>query len=266
MNFDFSQKPSFPWGNWRGLQALTEKEVGRFLNVYMQTIVAPVVTTILFYIIFALAFGGLQKEINGIPFLAFLAPGLIMMSMVQNSFANSSSSLIIGKIQGNITDILLAPLSAMELYMGHLAGAVIRGLMVGFVCYVAMVFFTPLAIDSLFKVVVFAVLGNVLLGSLGVIAGVWAERFDHVATITNFVVTPLSFLSGTFYTMSSLPPFWQFLAHFNPFYYMIDGFRSGFIGWGDANYLAGIAVLVATNLVLGTLIYVMLKSGYKIKS
>lgn len=266
MQFDCLNKPSFPYGNWRGLYALVEREVGRFIAVAMQTIVAPVVTTILFYIIFALAFGGLNKEIQGTEFLAFLAPGLIMMAMVQNAFANSSSSLIIGKIQGTVSDLLLAPLSAQELYWGHLIGAALRGLMVGLICYIAMVFFTPLEIVSAGKVIGFAILGTMMLGSLGILAGVWAERFDHVATITNFVVTPLSFLSGTFYSMETLPEFWQKLAHFNPFFYMIDGFRSGFIGWGDTDSVTGMTVLICVNVFLGALVVFLLKIGYKIKS
>jgi ABC-2 type transport system permease protein len=249
-----------------GLKTLIRREVFRFLNVYTQTIIAPMVTTLMFYTVFALAFGGLQREINGISFLSFLAPGLVMMTMVQNAFANTSSSLVISKVQGNIVDVLMPPLSAAELFTGYVSGAVTRGLIVG-LCTTSILFvFAPVSIYSVFHIFLFAVLGTFMLGSLGIAAGIWSEKFDHIAAVTNFIVTPMTFLSGTFYSVSMLPELWQGIAHFNPFFYMIDGFRYGFTGQSDSNIYIGMSVLLACNCVLTFLSYSMLKSGYKIKS
>ncbi len=249
-----------------GLQTLVKREIGRFLKVYTQTIIAPVVTTLLYYTIFALAFGGIARKVGDIPFLEFLAPGLIMMTMVQNAFANTSSSVVISKVQGNIVDVLMPPLSALEIYLGYVAGSVFRGLVVGVMTVTVMAFFIEIHIHSLFIVFAFAVLGTMMLGSLGLAAGIWSEKFDHIAAVTNFIVTPLTFLSGTFYSMSSLPQMWQSIALYNPFFYMIDGFRAGFIAQADAHIYDGLAVLVAVNIVLTALCLWMLRSGYKIKS
>lgn len=252
--------------NWIGLQTLIKREVGRFLNVYTQTIIAPVVTTLLFYAIFALAFGGIQREIGSVSFMAFLAPGLILMTMVQNAFTNTSSSIVISKVQGNIVDVLMPPLSALELYLGFVAGSVIRGLCVGFVTIVVVNFFIPLSIHSLPVILAFAFLGTLMMGSLGLAAGIWSEKFDHIAAVTNFVVTPLTFLSGTFYSISQLPEFWHGIAIYNPFFYMIDGFRYGFIGQADGSVVVGFVVLIGINLFLAGLTLSMLRNGYKIKS
>ncbi len=249
-----------------GLFTLIKREVDRFINVYMQTLVAPVVTTLLFYTIFALAFGGVAREVGDVPFLEFLAPGLIMMTMVQNAFANTSSSMVISKVQGNIVDILLPPLSDLELYLGFTIGAVLRGLFVGSVTACVVAFFVPISVHSWGFVIGFAVLGNLMLGSLGLAAGIWSEKFDHMAAVTNFIVTPLTFLSGTFYSVESLPKMWQGLAHYNPFFYMIDGFRSGFIGQADGDPVLGLYILIVINLVLAGLTLWMLRTGYKIKS
>lgn len=249
-----------------GLQTLIRREVGRFINVYTQTIVAPVITTLLYYTIFALAFGGVAKHVGDVPFLTFLAPGLIMMTMVQNAFANTSSSIVISKVQGNIVDVLMPPLSPLEIYLGYLAGSVIRGLTVGVVTACVVVLFVPLQIHSPLAIVVFAVLGTMMLGSLGLAGGIWSEKFDHIAAITNFVVMPMTFLSGTFYSVNSLPEPWNTFAHFNPFFYMIDGFRYGFIDHADGHILAGAAVLLVINILLAGLILRMLETGYKIKS
>ena len=252
--------------NTIGLFTLVKREVDRFINVYTQTIVAPVITTLLFYTIFALAFGGIARQVGDVPFLEFLAPGLIMMTMVQNSFANTSSSIVISKVQGNIVDILLPPLSPFEMLSGFIIGAVLRGLLVGLVTGVVVSIFVPITIHSVTLVVAYAVLGTMLLAALGMAAGVWSEKFDHIAAVTNFIVTPLTFLSGTFYSISSLPPMWQWMAHYNPFFYMIDGFRAGFIGQSDGDPFWGIWFLIGINLALVGLIYWMLRSGYKIKS
>lgn len=249
-----------------GLQTLVEKEVSRFLSVYSQTIVAPVVTTLLFYTVFALAFGGVARSVGDIPYLSFLAPGLLMMAMVQNAFANTSSSLVIAKVQGNIVDLLMPPLSPAELLTGFVIGGVMRGLVVGVVTALVITVFVPLHIHNIGAIVLYAVLGTVMLSALGIAGGIWSQKFDHIAAVTNFIVTPLTFLSGTFYAMSSLPPFWQFLGHYNPFFYMIDGFRYGFIGHAEGNLLIGSGGLILLDGALLALCYAMIRSGYKIKS
>ncbi len=252
--------------NMVGLLTLIRREVFRFLNVYTQTIIAPMVTTLMFYTVFALAFGGLGRSVGDIPFLAFLAPGLIMMTMVQNAFSNTSSSLVISKVQGNIVDILMPPLSAMEILVGFVIGSVLRGLLVGACTTLVLSIFAPVEFYSLTVIFGFAFLGTLMLGSLGVAAGIWSEKFDHIAAVTNFIVTPMTFLSGTFYSISSLPDAWQAIALYNPFFYMIDGFRYGFIGHADSNIMTGVLVLLGCNVFLITVSYRMIKSGYKIKS
>ncbi|MEK7801252.1 MAG: ABC transporter permease, partial [Pseudomonadota bacterium] len=194
--------------NWIGITALIQKEVGRFLNVYMQTIVAPVMTLMLFFVVFHLSSGAQSGNVNvGYTHMMFLGPGLLMMSMVQNAFANPSSSLIIAKVQGNIVDILMPPLSPWELLTGMMVGAVLRAVLIGILGFAMLNFMVPLHIVAPLTVFSFMILGNIMLASLGVMAGLWAEKFDHMATVTNFIVTPLTFLSGTFYALSALPPF-----------------------------------------------------------
>lgn len=251
--------------NWIGLQTLVGKEVGRFINVYSQTIVAPVVTMLLYYAIFALAFGGVAKEVGGIPYLQFLAPGLIMMTMVQNAFANTSSSVVIAKIQGNIVDVLMPPISPVELYIGYTVGGLLRGIVVGVVCAITLSLTAGITIHSLPAILAFGVLGNLMLSSLGLAAGLWSEKFDHIAAVTNFIVMPMTFLSGTFYSVEQLPPFWQTLVHYNPFFHMIDGFRYGFIGHADGSLMWGIVVLVIINIFLAGLTLQLVRTGYKIK-
>jgi ABC-2 type transport system permease protein len=252
--------------NTIGLMTMVKKEVGRFMAVYTQTIAAPVITALLYYTIFALAFGGLRQSVNGVSYMEFLAPGLIMMTMVQNAFANTSSSMVIAKVQGNIVDVLIPPLSATELYIGYVTGGIIRGLMVGIACCVTIAFFVPLHMHAPLQILAFAVLGCMMLASLGLAGGIWSQKFDHLAAVTNFIVTPLTFLSGTFYSIQNLPPAWQEVAHFNPFFHMIDGFRAGFIGEPDGHIGFGLGVLIVCNVVLSALCLWMLKTGYKIKS
>ncbi|MEM7680191.1 MAG: ABC transporter permease [Pseudomonadota bacterium] len=252
--------------NWVGLATLTRKEIERFTSVYLQTIAAPIVTTLLYYAIFALAFGGVAREVNGISFLAFLAPGLIMMTMVQNAFANTSSSLVISKMQGTVIDILMPPLSSIEILTGYITGGLVRGFAVGLCTAIAVYLFVDFEIAHWWMLLSFAFLGNFMLSALGVLTGIWAEKFDHTATITNFIITPLTFLSGTFYSIESLPANWQVIAHYNPFFYMIDGFRTGFIGAGDGSIMTGLVTLSLINLVLVVLILYLLEIGYKIKS
>jgi ABC-2 type transport system permease protein len=252
--------------NFIGLLTLVQKETGRFLNVYMQTVLAPLVTLFLFLIVFMLALGGEGRVIMGVPYLHFLAPGLLMMAMAQNAFANSSSSLIIAKVQGTIVDVLMPPLSPFELLCGYTIGAAVRGLMIGVVGFIVLELVLGLPLANIFHVILFAILGNVFMGLLGILGGLWSEKFDHMAAVTNFVVTPLTFLSGTFYALSSLPPLWQDVALINPFFYMIDGFRSGFIGVPEASVLTGAAVLLGVSAVLALACWYLLKTGYKIKS
>ncbi|HIF26918.1 MAG TPA: multidrug ABC transporter permease [Micavibrio sp.] len=249
-----------------GLMTLVKKEVGRFLNVYMQTIIAPVVTTLLFYTVFALAFGGITQMIGEIPYLVFLAPGLIMMTMVQNAFSNTSSSIVISKVQGNIVDVLMPPLSATEIYIGFILGGLLRGLCVGLCAGIVMALFVPIHIHSIPYIIGFAFMGTMMLASLGLAGGIWSEKFDHIAAVTNFLVTPLTFLSGTFYSIERLPEVWQTVAHYNPFFHMIDGFRYGFIGQADGSPLVGLMFLAAINVLLMVVCLRMLKTGYKIKS
>jgi ABC-2 type transport system permease protein len=253
--------------NWIGIQTLVKREVGRFINVYLQTIVAPVVTTVLFYIIFTLAFGaGAGRGIEGVPYMQFLVPGLIMMGMAQNAFANTSSSMVIGKVQGNIIDILMPPLAPWEILVGYITGGVLRGLIIGLVSVIVLVPFVGLSIANPVPLLGFGILGCMMLSLLGLIGGMWADKFDHIAAVTNFVVMPMTFLSGTFYGVERLSPFWQDVAHANPFFYMIDGFRSGFIGVADMPLTIGVFVLIGVNALLWFTALRMLQTGYKIKS
>lgn len=251
--------------NWVGIVTLVQKEVGRFMNVYMQTIVAPVITLLMFFTVFTLSFKQHIGDTTGVSGMLFLAPGLLMMTMIQNAFANPSSSLIIAKVQGNIVDILMPPLAAWEILTGMMIGALLRCFIIGGLGYVMMKFIMPIHIENMGLVLGFAVLGNVLMASLGIMAGLWAEKFDHMATVTNFIVTPLTFLSGTFYALSALPPFWQGLAQLNPFFYMIDGFRSGFIGLAETDPMVGLSLLGGIDIVLLFMAWLMLKTGYKTK-
>jgi ABC-2 type transport system permease protein len=257
---------SFGAVNWQGLWTLYVREVHRFLKVSMQTVFAPVVTTLIFLMIFLLAMSGQGREIGGVPFLQFLAPGLVMMAMTQNAFANTTSSIMIAKMQGNIIDLLMPPLTAMELTLGLALGGLTRGLMVGVVVTAAMAIFVPIHFPSLAAALFFASAASLLLSVLGIIGGVWADKFDHLAAVTNFIVTPLAFLSGTFYSIEQLPPLWHNIALCNPFFYMIDGFRYGFTGHAEAPILIGIAVLIAINAALIALSYLMIARGYKLKA
>lgn len=252
--------------NWVGLWTLYRKEVLRFLKVSTQTIAAPVVTTLLFYAIFALALGGIVRMAGTVPFMEFLGPGLIMMGMAQNAFANTSSSVVISKVQGNIVDLLMPPLSPAEITFAYVAGGVTRGVLVGVVTAVAIWVFVPLGLHNVGYIAYHAIMATIMLSLLGLAGGIWSEKFDHIAAVTNFIVTPLTFLSGTFYTVDKLPPAFWWLAHLNPFFYMIDGFRYGFIGQSDGTLSVGLVVMAVTNLALGWLCYRMLAKGYKLKA
>jgi ABC-2 type transport system permease protein len=252
--------------NWLGLWVLTCKESGRFLKVYGQTIIAPVVTTILFYTVFAFALGGSQRMMGDMPYLTFLAPGLIMMSMAQNAFANTSSSIVISKVQGNIVDVLMPPLSAFELTTGYTIGGIARGVVVGAVSVAGLSLFTEIRIYDLFYVLYYAIMGSMMLALIGVVGGLWSEKFDQMAAVQNFIVMPATFLSGTFYTADRLPEGWRFMCHLNPFFYMIDGFRYGFIGVSDGTLHIGLLFVAAVNIFLLWIAYRLISTGYKLKS
>lgn len=252
--------------NWLGLWTLTSKETVRFVKVYAQTIIAPVISTLLFYLVFAIALGNGQRIIHGIPYLEFLPPGLIMMSMAQNAFANTSSSIVISKVQGNIVDILMTPLSPMEFTLGYTLGGIARGLAVGAVSVLSLAAISNMGIAHIGFVIYHAIMGSMMLALLGVIGGVWSEKFDHMAAVQNFIVMPATFLSGTFYTADRLPEAWRFICHLNPFFYMIDGFRYGFIGVSDGTLDMGIAIMALTNIILLGTAYSLIFAGYKLKN
>jgi ABC-2 type transport system permease protein len=252
--------------NWRGLWTLYLREVRRFVKVSTQTILAPLVTTLLYLAIFVLAIGDAVRTVGGVSFDAFLAPGLIMMAMVQNAFANTASSILIAKVQGNIVDTLMPPLSPGELTCGFALGGVTRGLAVGAGMWLAILLFVDTGLHDLFFVVFHAVAASLTLSLLGVIGGVWAEKFDHMAAVTNFIITPLSFLSGTFYSIAGLPHLWYVVAHLNPFFYMIDGFRYGLTGHADGSLVAGLFVMTVVNALLWALAYGMFARGYRLKA
>jgi ABC-2 type transport system permease protein len=256
----------FAGPNWLGLWTLYVKEIRRFLKVAMQTIAAPVVTSMLFLAVFALALGGAGREIGGVPFAEFLAPGLVMMTMAQNSFTNTSSSLIISKVQGNIVDVLMPPLGPAELTIAYACSGVTRGIVVGLASGLAMLPFVGLGIAHPGYVLFHGVAASLMLAQLGVIGGMWAEKFDHMAAVTNFIITPLAFLSGTFYSVERLPPFWYAVAHANPFFFMIDGFRYGVTGHADGSLAAGLIVLTAINAILWLVCHRLFKRGYKLKA
>lgn len=252
--------------NWLGFWVLTCRETGRFLKVHVQTILSPAVTTLLYYAVFALAFGGESKTIGSTPFLTFLAPGLIMMAIAQNAFANTSSSLLIAKVQGNIVDLLMPPLSPLELTLGFTIGGVARGLAVGTVCLLCLAAFTDISGMHPAYIIYHAIMGSMMMALLGLVGGIWSSKFDHIAALQNFIIMPATFLSGTFYETSSLPPIWATICRMNPFFYMIDGFRYGFTGHQDGNLLIGVIVLAVCNLALSVGAYIMFATGYKLKS
>ena len=251
--------------NWIGLRTLYVKEVRRFLKVYSQTILAPAVTTLIFMTIFALALGGAVRTIGDVPFMIFLAPGLVMMAIVQNSFANTSSTIMIGKVQGCIVDVLMPPLSPSELTLAFAMGGVSRGVLVAIVTATAMSVYVPLAIYDYAALIFYALAASMMLSLMGLIAGIWAEKFDSMAAVTNFMITPLAFLSGTFYSVERLPEPWFTVSQINPFFYMIDGFRYAFIGRSDGSLLIGILILTISNGLLWFTVRRMFVNGYKLK-
>jgi ABC-2 type transport system permease protein len=254
--------------NWVGLKTLYIKEVRRFFKVQLQTIWGPAISTALFLVIFVVALGSTRQDVLGRPFADFVAPGLIIMGMMQNAFANTSFSLLVGKIQGTIVDYLMPPLSTGELLAAMVGGGITRAVLVGLAIWVVMLLWPGVHIMPVhyWAVVVFGLLGSTMLSLMGVLTSIWAEKFDHAAAVTTFVVGPLALLSGTFYTIDRLVPAFQVFSSVNPFHYAISGFRYGFIGRADSPVLTGVLVLLVVNCVLGILDYMLLRSGWKLKA
>jgi ABC-2 type transport system permease protein len=252
--------------NWLGLWTLYLREVKRFWKVGAQTIAAPVVTTLLYMMIFVVAMRGARPGIQGVPFAAFVGPGLIMMSILNNAFANSSSSLMQAKLLGTSSDFLTPPLSPSELTVGFTMGAVTRGVLVGVVTAITVWPFSHFAISNIFAIVYFAVIASAIMALVGVVAGLWSEKFDHLAAVTNFIVMPMTFLSGTFYRVTALPAPFNAISRFNPFFYLIDGFRYGFIGRSDGSILVGVISSAALTVVLGLCALWIFRTGWRLKS
>ena len=252
--------------NWLGMRTLAWREIRRFSSVWTQTLLAPLATASLFLLVFSLAIGTRRGDVMGVPFVHFLAPGILMMTVIQNSFANVSSSIVISKVQGNIVDTLMPPLSATELVIGYLAGGILRGIVVAVAIAVLLFPFLGLGVQNPLMALVWVALGGAFLGSLGIIAGVFANKFDQMAAITNFIVTPLSFLSGTFYSIEGLPPVMRAISHANPVFYLIDGLRHSVLGVSDSSPVLGFFVVSLSTLAICALAWWMFRTGYRLKS
>ena len=256
----------FGYVNWIGFWSLYKKEVLRFLIVVVQTVISPLVTSLLFLLVLSLAIGNDRGEVLGFPFITFLAPGLIAMQVIQQAFSHSSSSIMIGKIQGNIVDILYAPLTAGEITLATNLAACTRSVIIALVSIVVFNFIVELEFYNFFYIFIFTLLGAFILSSIGIIIGLWADKFDHMASATNFIIVPLSFLSGTFYSIKKLPEVLQKISEWNPFFYMIDGFRYGFLGVSDGSLKFGLSYLIILSFLTWFVAYILYKKGYKIKS
>ncbi len=252
--------------NWIGAWTLYQKEVLRFLIVWIQTLFSPLVSSLLFLMVLSLAIGSDRGDVLGVSFISFLAPGLIAMQVIQQSFSHSSSTFMIGKIQGNIVDLLYAPLSAAEVTISISLAAATRSFMIAIISIIVFYLIVDVQIQHFFLLFLFTFLTSFILGNVGIISGLWAEKFDHQATITNFVIVPLSFLSGTFYSIERLPDFLQIISKINPFFYMIDGFRYCFINQADGSIKIGIIYLIVLSILSWLIAYILFKRGYKIKS
>lgn len=252
--------------NWYGTLTLYQKEVWRFLKVYNQTLIAPLITSLLFLAVFDLALSNHVKMINDVPFSQFMASGLIIMVIVQNAFANTSSTLVMGKVMGTIVDYLMPPFSPGALMIALVGGGITRGILVGILTSLCLAVLIPLQIHHWGYVIFYSIAASTLLSLLGVFTGIIAETFDQMSAVTSYIITPLSFLSGTFYSIKDLPPLLYLLCHFNPFFYMIDGFRFGMTGSHDGSITIGIMVLLSSIICLTIAIYWMLKRGYRTKT
>lgn len=249
----------------QGARTLFYKEVLRFWKVSFQTVAAPVLTAVLYLLIFGHVLEDHVKVYDAVGYTSFLIPGLVMMSVLQNSFANSSSSLIQSKITGNLVFLLVTPLSHWAWFMAYVGASVVRGLAVGTGVFLVTVWFAPPSFAEPWWILVFAALGAGMLGALGLIAGLWAEKFDQMAAFQNFIIMPMTFLSGVFYSIKSLPPFWQGISHLNPFFYMIDGFRRGFFGISDVSPWISLAIVGTAFVVVSAIALELLRRGYKIR-
>jgi len=248
-----------------GFRTLFYKELLRFWKVSFQTVLAPIVTALLYLTIFGHALSGHVQVYPGVGYTSFLVPGLVMMSVLQNAFANSSSSLIQSKITGNLVFVLLPPIAHWEMFFAYVLASVVRGLCVGLGVFIVTIWFIPMSFSSPFYIIAFAMLGSAILGTLGLIAGIWADKFDQLAAFQNFLIMPLTFLSGVFYSTHTLPPLWRAVSHLNPFFYMIDGFRYGFFGLSDVNPLVSLGIVGGFLAVLGLIAVRLLASGYKLR-
>ena len=252
--------------NWVGAWTLYQKEVLRFLMVWAQTLFSPLISSLLFLLVLSLAIGNERGNVLGVSFISFLAPGLISMQVIQQSFSHSSSSFMIGKIQGNIVDLLYAPLSAAEVTIAVSLASVTRAVMIAIISIITFMLIIEIQITNYLTLIAFTFLSSFILGNVGIIAGLWSEKFDNMATVTNFVIIPLSFLSGTFYSIERLPGLLKTISEFNPFFYMIDGFRYSFIGQADGSITVGLVYLTILSVVSWFITYLLYKNGYKIKS
>jgi len=256
----------FGYINWLGFFTLYQKEILRFFKVAIQTIISPLVSALLFLMVLSLAIGNERTGALGLPFITFLAPGLIAMQIIQQAFSHTSSSIMIAKIQGNIIDILHAPLSAAEVTLAIILAAVTRSFIIAIVSILVFSFVTELKFYNFYYIFIFTFLGSFILGAIGIVVGLWAEKFDNMASATNFIIVPLSFLSGTFYSIKRLPETLQIISEWNPFFYMIDGFRYGFLGVSDGSIEFGLSYLVILSCLIWFASYFLFKKGYKIKS
>ena len=252
--------------NWLGLYTLGMREIQRFTAIWMQTLIAPLVTAGLFLVIFTIAIGPTRGDVMGVAFTTFIAPGLMMMTVIQNSFANTSSSLIGSKVQGNIVDTLMPPLSPLEIVLGYIAGGIGRGLFVAVPIAIGLWLFLGIVPQSPAMALAFVVLGSAMMGALGVVGGIIAQKFDQMAAITNFIVTPLAFLSGTFYSVEALPPGLREITHINPVFYIIDGGRHGVLGVSDSSPWLGLVIVAGTAVAVTYIAWTMVRRGYRLKS
>lgn len=252
--------------NYYGAWSLLKKEVLRFIKVYHQTLFSPVVNILLLLVIFSVAVGPRYQVVDGVSFKEFMAAGLIMMAAMQNAFANSSSSFVMGKVLGHIVDYLIPPLSAGEILFSMVIGAMIRGFLVGIICLGVIALFIPVSFPHPFYALFCMFFATMFLGLLGMLCGVISESFDHMSAVTSYIITPLTFLSGTFYSTNNLPEFWRGVSHINPFFYMIDGFRYSLTDHHDGSIMVGIVMMMSINAILYIAVYTMLNKGYKIKN
>ena len=259
-------KKKFGYINWIGFWTLYKKETLRFLIVAVQTIISTIVTSLLFLFVLSLAIGNDRGEVLGFSFITFLTPGLIAMQVIQQAFSHSSSSIMISKIQGNIVDILYAPLTAAEITLAINLAACTRSIIIAIVAIIVFTFIVDLRFYNFFYIFIFTLLGSFFLSSIGIIIGLWAEKFDHMASATNFIIVPLSFLSGTFYSIQRLPNILKEISELNPFFYIIDGFRYGFLGSSDGSVKFGFIYLFILSIITWYISYFLFKKGYKIKS